>query len=101
LKLQETNKLDFFWIYFYEKDFDHNFVSFSSSNFFIFPDLKEFLDKNDNINLNLIPDPSISFFGFYFSERNQVNIIKKKINGTLLDKETKSLDENNYYTYDM
>jgi hypothetical protein len=85
-------------VYVFEKDYDHNFVPFSSSNFFVFPQLKEFLDKNDYLNLNLIPDPAESFFGFYFTEKP--NSLKPKQIEQQIQNLSKSMNDN-YFTYDM
>lgn len=84
---EKLTKTDFFWVYLFEKDLGGNLVPFSSSNFFIFPNLKNFLDENDNLKLQMVPDPSEAFFGFFFAN-------------STIEKRQSPVRENNYFTYD-
>lgn len=88
-------------MYLCERDFEHNFRPFTSSNFYIFPDLKDFLDEHDNLRVNLLPDPAECFFGFYFGSHKPRPVSKLGSKDTQVDSVSIGASPNNYFTHDV
>lgn len=59
------------------------------------------MNKNGNLNLDLVPDPQNAFFGIYFSENQK----KIKLEDFLINKNynsiSESLEKNMYFTNNL